>query len=62
VRRRHQDWYLTLPESSDIRMMEDERGWFRDMDAELENVRVAMDCAGQNRAPPNVPCVPGRAS
>src|SRR5439155_1923085 len=43
VRRRHQAWYLTLLESSDMPMMKDELGWLRELDAELENLRVAMD-------------------
>jgi predicted ATPase/DNA-binding CsgD family transcriptional regulator len=43
VRRRHQDWCLRLLESSDVHARNDFLGWLRQMDAELDNVRAALD-------------------
>ncbi len=43
VRRRHQDWCLRLLESSDVRARNNLLGWLGQMDAELDNVRAALD-------------------
>ena len=43
VRGRHQDWYLRLIEASEVEMVGDQLPWMRRMDAELENIRVALD-------------------
>ncbi|MFN0074837.1 MAG: ATP-binding protein, partial [Chloroflexota bacterium] len=43
LRLRHQDWYLTLLEHAEDETLEDELGWLRRMDQELDNVRAAID-------------------
>jgi predicted ATPase len=43
VRRRYQDWYLRVLEGSAADMAGDQLPWLRMMDAELENVRAALD-------------------
>ena len=48
LRRRHQDWYLRLLEASEAEMAGDQLTWLRRMDAELENIRAALDwCRGE---------------
>ncbi|MFN8632280.1 MAG: helix-turn-helix domain-containing protein [Chloroflexota bacterium] len=43
LRSRHQDWCLRLLEASEAEMVVDDLAWIRRMDAELENVRTALD-------------------
>jgi DNA-binding CsgD family transcriptional regulator/tetratricopeptide (TPR) repeat protein len=43
LRRRHQDWYLDRLEASFDEIAADQLGWLAWMDAELDNVRAALD-------------------
>jgi non-specific serine/threonine protein kinase len=43
LRRRHQSWCFGLLERSEDEMAVDQLAWLRWMDAELENIRVALD-------------------
>jgi predicted ATPase/DNA-binding XRE family transcriptional regulator len=43
LRRRHQSWCLRLLEASETEMLGAQLGWLRRMDAELENLRTALD-------------------
>ena len=43
TRRRHQAWYVRLLETADQDVQGDQLAWLAQMDAEMENVRTALD-------------------